>query len=81
MNRKKCDMERPDGLVEFKEYARRHKEAEVAFTRIFEGREYKIYACLNKHGSWEQWGAPTEVLCDNTRDVERWAYKRLTGEI
>lgn len=49
--------------------------AEIVFERVCEGRVYTIlgHRC---HESWEQWGAPTEILGDNVDAIERWR-KRL----
>ena len=46
--------------------------AEVVFIRKDEsGREYRIYGC-KCYESWEQWGAPREILADNCDDIENW---------
>lgn len=51
--------------------------AEVAFDREDDdGREITILAC-KCYESWEQWGAPTEILSDNVDAVERWRHGGL----
>ena len=48
------------------------KGADVVFEREDDnGRTYTILAS-KCYESWEQWGAATEILCDNVDAVERW---------
>lgn len=49
----------------------RKRGADVVFERKEGARRYTIYAC-RCYESWEQWGAPDEVLADNVRAVELW---------
>lgn len=51
---------------------RRENQAEVVFEREDErGRHFTIYGATC-YESWEQWGAPTEVLGDNVDEIEQW---------
>ena len=46
--------------------------AEVIFERKDStNRVYTIYGCVC-YESWQQWGAPREILGDNVDDIERW---------
>ena len=52
--------------------AERNLGSEIVFIRKDNfGKYYKVLA-RRSHESWEQWGAPTEVLSDNVPDVEKW---------
>lgn len=50
--------------------------AEIVFVRTDGKRKYTILAC-ECYESWEQWGAPTEVLWDNVDTVENWRQGRI----
>ena len=51
---------------------RDQNNAEVVFERKDPtGRIYTIYGCIC-YESWQQWGAPREILSDNVDDIERW---------
>lgn len=46
--------------------------AEIVFIREDSaGRQIEIFGC-KVYESWEQWGAPTEVLSDNVKNIEAW---------
>lgn len=45
--------------------------AEVVFIRQKEGMSWTIYG-QKVHESWEQWGAPNNVLIDNVPTMEAW---------
>jgi len=45
--------------------------AEVVFTRKEGVCEFTIFGCQS-YESWEQWGAPKDVLGDNVDDIEKW---------
>jgi len=60
--------------------AEKKNGAEVVFTRQTSDREFTIYACKS-YESWEQWGAPIEVLGDNVDDVEKWRREQDEEEI
>jgi hypothetical protein len=48
------------------------KGAEIVFLREDEqGNEILIFGCTIDY-SWEQWGAITEVLSDNVKQIEKW---------
>ena len=56
---------------------RKSRGAEVVFTWEDEqGREHTIYGCTC-YESWEQWGAPRDVLSDNCPSIERWRHQGL----
>lgn len=63
--------------------AEKKRGAEVAFDRSDDdGHDYTILAC-RCYESWEQWGAATEILCDNVDAVENWRHggmRLLDGE-
>lgn len=47
-------------------------DCKVKFTREDDKeKRYTIHACTC-YESWQQWGAPKEVLGDNVDDVEEW---------
>ena len=50
----------------------RERTADVVFVREDEsGRRVRVQACYHRGlGSWEQWGAHTEVLSENVPAVE-----------
>jgi hypothetical protein len=52
---------------------RRDEEAEIVFIRrsTQTGRTFTILACRSLE-SFEQWGAPREVLSENVKVVEEW---------
>ena len=52
--------------------------AEVVFTRADGQCRYTILAC-KCYESWEQWGAPMEVLGDNVDAVEHWRRTNYIG--
>lgn len=45
--------------------------AEIVFEREKDGKEYTILAAKS-YESWEQWGAPKDILADNVNTVEKW---------
>ena len=48
------------------------KGTEIVFLREDKaGNVIPVYGC-KVYESWEQWGAPFEVLQDNTQDIETW---------
>jgi len=47
-------------------------DAEIVFEREDDaGRSYTIYGAVC-YESWQQWGAPKEVLGDNVDDIAQW---------
>lgn len=54
----------------------KERGGEVVFEREGGGRTYTIHAS-RCYESWQQWGAPTEVLGDNVDAVERWRHGGL----
>jgi hypothetical protein len=47
-------------------------DVEVVFVRKDKrGTLHTIYGCT-VYESWEQWGAPREILSDNVPDIEAW---------
>ena len=56
--------------------AEKKRGAEVVFVRKDGQREYTILAATC-YESWEQWGAPTEILGDNVDTVERWRHRGI----
>lgn len=55
--------------------------AEVVFTRKEGKCEFTIFGC-QCYESWEQWGAPKDVLGDNVDDIEKWRRgDRLKGAV
>lgn len=57
--------------------AERKRGAEVVFERK-EGKIVHAVLACRCYESWEQWGAPTEVLTDNCPAVERWRHRGLS---
>lgn len=56
--------------------AEKRRGADIVFERTdTRGTRYVILAC-RCYESWEQWGAPTEILGDNVDDVEFWRHSR-----
>lgn len=52
------------------------KGTEIVFLREDEvGKEIPVYGC-KCYESFEQWGAPLEVLQDNCKDIESWRKKQ-----
>ena len=51
--------------------AERKRGAEIVFVRR-DGRYKFVILAAKCYESWEQWGAPREVLGDNVPTVERW---------
>ncbi len=68
-------MTRLTGMREATDSERKEHGAEVVFTRKGNGETYTIYGCCC-YESWEQWGAPREVLGDNVDTIEAWRRKR-----
>ena len=58
--------------------AEQKRGAEIVFERKEGRRLHAVLAC-KCYESWEQWGAPREVLSDNVDAVERWRHKGLEG--
>lgn len=63
-------------LIEIKQYRREYKGAEIRFTRTDGQRTYIIYGSTC-YESWQQWGAPKDVLSDNVPTIERWRQGKL----
>lgn len=68
-------MTKTSRLIEVREanaHEQRTHKAEVVFVRQHErGNRYTIFG-TKSHDSWEQWGAPDDVLSDNVDAIERW---------
>lgn len=54
--------------------AEKKRGAEIAFERDDERGHSHTVLAATCYESWEQWGAPREILCDNVDAVERWRH-------
>jgi hypothetical protein len=53
--------------------------AEVVFIYMYMNKKTRVFGA-KCHESWEQWGAPTEVLWCNTGLIEEWRRNQETEE-